>query len=165
MSTPDGRIDCGTAKERLMTGIRIATSDDVATVEEVVRAAYGPWSERMGFRPLPLDADYRSLVVAGQVYVTEPVIDGVLVLSTEPETIGIDNVAVRPGAQRSGIGGRLMAFALDHAARNGAPSVRLYTHSAMTDNIAWYASLGFVESGREPLPVGERVHMAKDLGS
>ena len=148
-----------------MTGIRIATSDDVAAVEEVVRAAYGPWAERMGFRPLPLDADYLSLVADGQVYVTEPVIDGVLVLSPEPGAIGVDNVAVRPGVQRRGIGGRLMAFALDHAARSGKPSIRLYTHSAMTNNIAWYASLGFVETGREPLPVGERVHMAKDLGS
>jgi predicted N-acetyltransferase YhbS len=148
-----------------MTGIRVATSEDVAAVEHVVRAAYEPWAERIGFRPLPLDADFRSLIAAGQVYVTEPVIDGVLVLSTEPDAIGVDNVAVRPGAQRGGIGGRLMSFALDQAARSGVQTVRLYTHSLMTDNIAWYASLGFVETSREPLPVGERVHMAKDLGS
>lgn len=146
-----------------MTGIRIATGDDVAAVEEVVRAAYEPWAERIGFRPLPLDADYPSLIVAGQVHVTEPAVDGVLVLSAEPDAIGVDNVAVRPGMQHRGIGRRLMAYALDHAVRVGVPTVRLYTHSTMTDNIAWYTSLGFVETSREPLTAGERVHMARDL--
>jgi ribosomal protein S18 acetylase RimI-like enzyme len=148
-----------------VTGIRIANSDDVMAVEDVVRAAYGPFADRIGFRPMPLDADYPSLIAAGQVHVTEPIVEGVLVLSVEPNAIGVDNVAVRPDAQRRGTGSRLMSFALDHAVRSGVPTVRLYTHSMMTDNIAWYASLGFVETSREPLPIGERVHMVKDLGT
>ena len=146
-----------------MTGIRIATRDDVATIEGLVRAAYEPWAERIGFRPLPLDADYHGLVAEGLVHVTDPDIDGVLVLAPTPGALGVDNVAVHPDAQRRGIGSRLMSFALDQAARSGAHTVRLYTHSMMSDNIAWYASLGFVVTAREPLPIGERVHMAKDL--
>ena len=96
---------------------------------------------------------------------TDPEINGVLVLSSGPDALGVDNVAVRPTAQRHGIGRRLMSFALEQAARQGARTVRLYTHSMMIDNITWYASLGFVETGREPLPKGERVHMAKDVGA
>ncbi|MCW2799135.1 MAG: hypothetical protein JWQ70_607 [Aeromicrobium sp.] len=148
-----------------MIGIRIATSEDAAAVEDVVRAAYEPWAERIGIRPLPLDADYSSLIGAGHVHVTVPEITGVLVLSSEPHALGVDNVAVHPDAQRQGIGRRLMSFALEQAVDRGARSVRLYTHSMMTDNITWYASLGFVETGREPLPKGERVHMAKDVGA
>lgn len=145
-------------------GIRVATSDDVSAIKDVVRAAYEPWAERFGFRPLPLDADYRSLVAEGVVHVTDPEIDGVLVLLSEPDALGVENVAVRPGAQHQGVGRQLMSFALDHAAHSGAKTVRLYRHSMMTDNVAWYASLGFVETSREPLPMGERVHMAKELG-
>ena len=148
-----------------MTGVRLATDADVPLVEKLVRAAYEPWAERIGFRPLPLDADYQALVAHGQVFVTAPDVDGVLVLSSEPDALGVDNVAVRPDAQRRGIGGRLMSYALERAADGDFSTVRLYTHSLMTDNIAWYASLGFVETAREPLPVGERVHMAKQLGA
>ncbi|MDX6276585.1 MAG: hypothetical protein QOJ72_713 [Nocardioidaceae bacterium] len=148
-----------------MTGIRLATDVDVPSVEAVVRAAYEPWAERIGFRPLPLDADYPLLVASGQVYVTEPDPDGVLVLSSEPDALGVDNVAVRPEVQRHGVGALLMSYALGHAIDNGFTTVRLYTHSLMTANIAWYGSLGFVETERELLPVGERVHMAKQLGT
>ena len=148
-----------------MTGVRLATDVDVAAVEDVVRAAYEPWAERIGFRPLPLDADYRALVGGGQVYVTRPGVDGVLVLSSEPDALGVDNVAVCPDAQRRGLGSLLMSYALGHAVDNGYATVRLYTHSLMTDNIAWYESLGFVETERERLPIGERVHMAKRLGT
>jgi ribosomal protein S18 acetylase RimI-like enzyme len=147
-----------------MVEIRLAIATDVSIVEEVVRAAYEPFAARIGFRPAPLDADYRSLVDGGHVRVTAPRIDGVLVLSSDPDALGVDNIAVHPEAQSRGVGAQLMSYAFEHAIANGFTTVRLYTHSLMTDNIAWYERLGFVETSREPLPIGERVHMAKDLG-
>lgn len=147
-----------------MIAVRNATEDDRPIVEGVVRDAYQPFATQVGFRPAPLDADYGQLIDAGRVHVTHPRIDGVLVLSPEIDGLLVDNVAVHPEAQHRGVGGRLMSYAFDHAASEGFTSVRLYTHSLMTGNIAWYLSLGFTETGREPLPVGERVHLARQLG-
>ena len=75
----------------------------------------------------------------------------------------LDNIAVRPDRQGSGIGRRLMAFAESEARRLGHAELRLYTHVAMTENIALYTRLGFVETGRGHQAGYDRVFMRKQL--
>jgi ribosomal protein S18 acetylase RimI-like enzyme len=143
-----------------MERIRIATQDDRAAVEEIVQAAYQPWAELIGIRPLPMEADYRALIEAGQVFVTGAV-DGLIVLVPEDGCLLIENVAVRPGLQRRGIGRRLLTFAEDRARSAGLPALRLYTNELMASNIALYESLGYRVTGRERIDGRQAVHMRK----
>ena len=75
----------------------------------------------------------------------------------------VDNVAVGRDLQGSGIGRRLLAFAEEVAALRGKPALRLYTHERMESNINLYLRLGYVETDREPVDVGHRVHMRKAI--
>lgn len=75
----------------------------------------------------------------------------------------LDNVALRPEAQGRGYGRQLIAFAERVARDSQLECMRLYTHEMMTENIALYARLGFVETHRAEEKGLRRVYMAKDL--
>lgn len=57
-----------------------------------------------------------------------------------------------------------MRFAEDEARRLGFGAVRLYTHEAMTENIALYTALGYRETHRTEERGLRRVYMEKRLG-
>ncbi|WP_165367680.1 GNAT family N-acetyltransferase, partial [Phytoactinopolyspora endophytica] len=135
--------------------IRPAQAGDLAAVEDVVATAYHRWASHLGIRPAPLDADYAELIVSGHVYVAcHDAVDGVIVLIDEDDCLVVENVAVRPDAQGRGIGRALLAFAEREATRRKLPSLRLYTHEKMESNVTLYQALGYVETHREPVPVG-----------
>jgi len=75
----------------------------------------------------------------------------------------LDNIAVRPDRQGHGLGRRLIAFAETEARRRGFTELRLYTHERMTENIALYTRLGFIETGRGRDAGYDRVFMTKHL--
>lgn len=143
--------------------IRPAVPADRRAVEEVVEAAYGPWAEVIGVRPLPMTADYAALIAAGRVHVTAPALDALIVLVPEPDALYVDNVAVAPAAQGRGLGRALLAFAEDEARAAGLPALRLITNEKMTGNIALYGRLGYAETGREDIGGRNVVHMRKPL--
>ena len=151
--------------------IRLATRADQQAVEEVTRAAYQPWVQIVGGRPGPMDADFASLIADGRVHVAvpngvpepHPSVAGVLVQAMEADVLLIENVAVHPAHQRSGLGLALIRFAEDTARRCGLTTVRLFTHERMATNIAWYEQLGFVISGTEPIASGRLVHLRKAI--
>lgn len=60
-------------------------------------------------------------------------------------------LAVDPPAQRSGVGRALMARVVADADDAGLP---VYLETTNPDNVPYYHSLGFVETGREKLPRG-----------
>jgi GNAT superfamily N-acetyltransferase len=146
-----------------MGDIRAAAHDDRARVERIVQAAYTPWVGVIGARPLPMDADYAALIDAGQVFVTGPGPDGLIVLIPEDGVLLVENVAVAPDRHGRGIGRRLLAFAEDRARTLGLPRLRLYTNELMARNIALYESLGYVHTGREDIGGRHVVHLAKAL--
>jgi GNAT superfamily N-acetyltransferase len=133
-------------------------------VEDVVQAAYQPWADLLGMRPPPMDAPYAELIDAGRVHVTgADGIEGLIVLVPEPDALLVENVAVRPALHGRGIGRRLLAFADAEARRLGLGAVRLYTNARMTRNVTLYASLGYAETGRQPVGAHVVVHMRKPL--
>lgn len=146
-----------------MTVIRPAVPADRPRVEEIVEAAYAPWAEIIGARPIPMDADYAALIAAGQVFVTGTGPDGLIVLIPETGTLLIENVAVAPDHHGQGTGRALMAFAEDRARTLALPRLRLYTNELMTPNIALYERLGYQETAREDIGGRNVVHMTKDL--
>ena len=146
--------------------IRCARPADRAAIERIVRAAYGLYVERIGKPPGPMLDDYTALISDGRVSVLEEAdrtMAAIIVLLPEPDHLLLDNIAVRPDRQGQGLGRRLIAFAEEQARRLGHSEVRLYTHEKMTENIALYTRLGFVETGRGQQAGYDRVFMAKRL--
>jgi ribosomal protein S18 acetylase RimI-like enzyme len=142
--------------------IRPAVEADRAAVEAIVQAAYTPWIEVIGARPLPLRVDYAEIIAAGTMWVLDP-IDGLIVLVPEDGVLLIENVAVNPTAQGRGLGRRLLAFAEDQARALGLSKLRLYTNEKMVANIAFYERLGYGVTDRENINGRRVVHMYKPV--
>ena len=145
--------------------IRPARLEDKDAVEAIVRAAYSVYLARMDKPPGPMLDDYAALIAAGSVSVADEAGEtaAILVLLPKPDHLLLDNVAVRPDRQGTGLGRQLIAFAEAEARRLGFSEIRLYTHETMVENIALYRRLGFVETGRGRQAGYDRVFMSKPL--
>ena len=145
--------------------IRLARTEDTATVAAIVHAAYVGYQTSIGTTPGPMLDDYNDLVARKLVHVLEENGDilGLIVLIPEDRTMLLDNVAVRPDAQGRKLGSRLIAFAEQQARAAGYDSIRLYTQELMTENRARYTHLGFVETHRAEEKGLKRVYMIKRL--
>ena len=146
--------------------IRPATAEDRTAVEAIVETAYSVYLERIGKPPGPMLDDYGLLIADGAVSVVDApdgAIAALIVLLPQPDHLLLDNIAVRPDRQGSGIGRRLIAFAEGEARRLGYAELRLYTNVTMTENIALYTRLGFIETGRSHQAGYDRVFMRKPL--
>jgi len=146
--------------------IRKATIEDCPAIEAIVRAAYAPYVPRIGREPAPMLDDYAALIQAGHVHVIDDgsAIQGILVLLPEPDAMLLDNVAVLPARHGTGLGRRLLEFAEQAAWDAGYRAIRLYTNAAMTENIALYTRIGYVETHRGQEKGLHRVYMTKQLG-
>lgn len=153
--------------------IRPASSTDLEAIEEIVERAYGGYVERIGMRPGPMDADYAEKLHKGLVSVVEAAglaggrgepISALLVLVEMPDHMLVENVAVDPGRQGEGIGRALLAHAERRARAAGLDEMRLYTHSKMTENRAFYRRLVYRETGRRDQAGFDRVFLVKRLG-
>jgi ribosomal protein S18 acetylase RimI-like enzyme len=109
--------------------------------------------------------DHAARVSAGVVWVIEDGdgISGVLVLLPEADHLLLDNIAVAPARQGTGLGRRLLSFAEAEAVRRGYTEIRLYTNVLMTENQRLYAAIGYEETGRFTDAGYERVFMRKRL--
>lgn len=155
-------------RPRNVNTIQLATASDGVAVSACVRDAYTKYVERIGRRPAPMDANYAELIAAGDVYVLRgppPSADlyGLIVIRAEQGALFVENVAVQPTQQGQGFGRQLMAFAEDRAHALALPEIRLYTHERMTENIALYTRLGYMEVERRVEHGFARVFMRKVL--
>ena len=144
---------------------RRARPDDASAIAALVNRAYEKYVARIGRKPRPMTADYDAAVTAHQMWVIEDngAIMAALELIPEKDVLLIENIAVDPAQQGTGLGKRLLAFAEDEARRQGFAALRLYTNEKMTENIALYARYGYRETSRETLRNLHVVHMRKDL--
>jgi N-acetylglutamate synthase-like GNAT family acetyltransferase len=145
--------------------IRLAHAADAAAVTAIVEDAYSIYLARNGKTPGPMRDDYAVLIEAKRVHVLEDAgeIIGLVVLIPEQRSMLLDNVAVRPHAQGRGHGVKLIAFAEQTARACGFAAIRLYTQDIMTENLALYSRLGFVETHRGEEIGLNRVYMSKTL--
>lgn len=111
--------------------------------------------------------NYIEMITEGRVYVAErdAIVLGILVLVPQTDALLLDNVAVAPEAQGSGIGRKMLEFAEKIAIDAGYDSIRLYTNEAMTENIALYTRFGYVETHRIEEKGLRRVYMSKAVGA
>jgi GNAT superfamily N-acetyltransferase len=142
-----------------------ATPEDLADVMACVNAAYEKYVAVMGRKPAPMLADYSRLIADGAVQVAESdqSIVGVIVMWPEADHLYVDNVAVLPSAQGTGVGQLLLDAADAAAVGGGHDEIRLYTNEAMTENLTYYPRRGYVETHRATADGYQRVYYRKRL--
>jgi N-acetylglutamate synthase-like GNAT family acetyltransferase len=147
--------------------LRPAKAIDAGAISELVDDAYGPYVERIGMRPGPMDEDYRVVIRDRQVTVAERerAVVGVLVLGVTADGFLIHNVAVHPSHRGKGLGRALLELAEAEARRAGFDSIYLYTHEGLVESRALYARIGYVEYERRPLEGFSLVYMRKALAA
>jgi ribosomal protein S18 acetylase RimI-like enzyme len=145
---------------------RSAEAADASSVTELVDAAYGHYVERIGILPGPMTDDYAEVIRNRQVTIAEHhgAIVGIIVLTVTDEGFLIDNVAVHPDHRGTGLGRALLEFAEAEARRAGFDAIYLYTHEQMTENLALYTRIGYVEYDRRSQGAFALVFMRKHLG-
>lgn len=146
--------------------IRPATAADCPALAAIAQAAYARYVERIGQRPPPMDADFAMRVAAGEVDVAtrdDDAVCGYVVWRVKPDHVFIENVAVDPACAGRGIGRRLLAHVEERAIEAGHDALRLYTNLHMTENLAIYPRLGWVETDRRREDGFDRVFFRKVL--
>src|SRR6478735_11657992 len=145
--------------------IRLASIGDAPAVLACVSAAFEMYIDRIGKPPAPMLHDYRTLIEERCVWVAELAkeIEGVLVQFETPDGFYIDTVASSPRSRGTGIGRALLQFSEREAIRRGYASVYLCTNSKMTENQAFYPSIGYVEYERKRDAGYDRVFYRKSL--
>jgi ribosomal protein S18 acetylase RimI-like enzyme len=146
--------------------IRPAEIQEAGAVTMLVREAYAKYVGRIGREPAPMLVDYEAAIMAREtwVLVEGDETSGILVMRPENDHLFVETVAVRPDRQGSGLGRRLMAFVEEAARDRGLREIQLYTNEKMEENLPFYRSLGFEETGRRFDEGYRRVFMKKRLG-
>jgi len=146
--------------------LRSANVANVPKVSALVNAAYGHYVERLGMLPRPMTEDYSEIIANRRVTVAEShgTIVGLIVLAVDDEGFLIDNLTVDPSHRGKGPGRALLEFAEAEARRAGFDSMYLYMHKKMTENVALYSRIGYVEYDRRSQGEFSLVYMRKHLG-
>ncbi len=112
-----------------------------------------------------MTADYAGAIGKRHAVVIElqDRIVGYLIGWPEQDAYLIENLAVHPDWQGRGLGRALLEHAIGQARRMRLAAVRLYTNERMTENIAGYSRVGFIETHRASEQGFRRVHMRLPL--
>ena len=88
---------------------------------------------------------------------------GVLELNIEEDCLFIENLAVHPNLQGSGIALELLKFAENRCREARMPMLRLLTNQKFETNIAFYLKRGFCHEYDSEYKGGIAVHMVKRI--
>jgi ribosomal protein S18 acetylase RimI-like enzyme len=121
--------------------------------------------ERLRREPAPMNADFDAHVAAGHAVVIESagLILGYMIAWPRTEDYLVENLAVDPSHQGGSFGRRLLEHAIRETVRLTLPALRLYTNAAMTEKLAIYRRIGFLETHRTVENGYHRVHLRLDL--
>ena len=144
---------------------RAAAHGDAPGAAACVRAAYEHYVGRNGHVPAPMRQEYDDVIRDYQVTVVDyrGEIVAVLALAVAGEGFLLDNIAVAPAHQGKGLGRALLEYAETEARRQGFDSIYLYAQEIMTENLALYRRIGYVEYARRIEFGLSRVYLRKPL--
>jgi ribosomal protein S18 acetylase RimI-like enzyme len=145
--------------------LRPAEPADVPRLAELADTAYGHYFGRLGGPPGPMTDDYAEVVRHRRVTVAERDgrVVGFVAFGPGDEGFSIDNVAVDPAHQGRGVGRALLEHAEAAAREAGFESIYLWTHERMTENLALYSRIGYVEYDRRAHGDARLVYLRKPL--
>jgi len=146
-----------------MNRLRQATAADLDSIHDVITAAYRKYLSRMDRPPAPMLRDYSAAIGAGVVWVAGDPVTGLISLTPLDDVLLIENIAVHPAEQGTGLGRRLMEFAEQQARRRRIGRLALYTNEAMTESQAIYAHLGYQETSRRTENGYRRIYLEKTI--
>ncbi len=144
--------------------IRRASLRDVASIRALTDDAYSKWIDVIGRKPKPMTADHELAVRNHLIdlFEVDGDVRGLIEMIPGGQFLLIENLAVAPRHQGSGIGQALLDHALGVTASYGLKEIRLYTNAAFAANVAFYTRRGYVITRHEKLAGGgDMVHMAK----
>jgi ribosomal protein S18 acetylase RimI-like enzyme len=146
--------------------IRQATPADVPRLTALVRAAYGHYVERLDGPPRPMTDDYAEVIRTRRVAVAERRGEIVGLLVPVSMTRASSSITSRstPSHQGTGLGRALLELAEVAAREAQFDSIYLYTHERMTENLALYSRIGYVEYDRRLHGDARIVYLRKKLG-
>ncbi len=142
---------------------RLAAPTDLFQVRAVVATAYEKYTTRMEKAPAPVYRDDTEAIDRGLVWVIGDPIQGLISLVPTDDALLIENIAVQPSSQGSGLGRLLMELAEAQATAREIRRLRLYTNEAMPENVSIYRHLGFSEVDRRIEDGYRRIYMEKTL--
>ena len=93
----------------MLPDIRQAGPGDLDDVRRIARAAYEHYTARIGREPAPMVADFAASIAAGQLWVAGDPVVGFVVAYRRRDHWHLENVAVDPVAQGTGLGRALIA--------------------------------------------------------
>jgi GNAT superfamily N-acetyltransferase len=143
---------------------RLAAPGELSEIEEVVVSSYGKYLTRMDRPPAPMGRDYAEAIENQEIWVIGSPVQGLVSFRTE--SVGvllIENIAVHPSNQGSGLGRQLMEFAEAEATARGLNRLALYTNEVMMENLSIYEHLGFSEVARRTEDGYRRIYLEKVL--
>jgi [ribosomal protein S18]-alanine N-acetyltransferase len=123
--------------------IRDADARDINAILEIEEECFiVPWSRKNIEHELSVSWS-RFLVAerAGEIV-------GYVIAWDVRGEIQLNHIAVRPGARRRGVGGKLVGAITGRLAAQGAARVLLEVRSKNEEALGFYKALGFVENGR-----------------
>lgn len=124
--------------------LRRAVIADAPALTALARAAYAVYVPVIGREPMPMAADWATLLGEQEVWILEDDAAGVigsLALDIRDDHVVIWSVAVAPAHHHRGIGRNLIAFAETRAGELRRQEVRLFTNARMASNVALYERL------------------------
>ncbi|MGW6569017.1 GNAT family N-acetyltransferase [Streptomyces sp. NPDC054975] len=143
--------------------IRPATPSDVPAVRAVTDAAFTHYIDRIGLVPAPMEYDHAANVAAGRVFVVGDPVTGLVVVIPEADHLYLDEIAVHPDAQGTGLGRALLDWVDARARGLGLPEVRLLTNAMMWENQKLYERYGYELVERRLDGPYDRMHYRKRL--
>lgn len=148
-----------------MCELRPARAEEAPALRRMVRAAYARYVPRLDREPAPMLDDYAARIAGGQAFVLEDngALCGVAVLEDGPQGLFLDNIAVTPKSQGTGLGRKMLAWIEAEGRRRGHSRLWLYKNEVMEENIAMYQRLGFGETHRAEEAGYRRVFFEKSL--
>ncbi len=151
----------------MVANLRRAVDADARAIQALVHDAYVSYVPLIGRQPAPMLTDQASAIRTHEVWVLEDDrrIVGVIELVPRDDHLWVDNVAIEPDRQGSGLGRWLLMHAEDRARAIGLGEIRLVTNERFVANIAMYERFGYVETHREPVGGTNVVHFRKSLGA
>ncbi len=107
--------------------------------------------------------DFPADIASGHVWVGGEPVAGYVVARPQGREWLLENVAVDPAVQGTGLGRALIDHVESMARAAGAQAVELYTHASMTANRRLYPRLGYVETAQKTEHGLDRVYFRKSL--